>query len=196
MSLTLLQREVMTWLRANRSTSSWVSGSVVLATLLSRTSADIDLHHLLEAARDEAILSDTALLTKHGFAQTQRRESPDEVYVSFRRGQDLIAIEWVLLAEANRFPLVDDAEFGMRSDLRDVVLTKLLMIGEGDDGKHFLDLVDLGEGGVQLGGLVEIASRIQSRLRPADFAHAVHVGIRSAGVKIARHRTLGEQRGV
>jgi hypothetical protein len=145
MALTSIQRDVCRLLAEHRKLSgeSYVAGGLALNEVLGgpRRSRDIDLFHDTEAALRASWESDSAVLTKHGYALEVRRERPAFIEAVVRMGTEAVVFEWSHDSAYRFFPLVEHAVLGLTLHPLDLATNKLLALVGRREPRDFVDTI-------------------------------------------------------
>ncbi|WP_306913496.1 hypothetical protein [Rhizobium mesoamericanum] len=132
-------RLAMLAISGNRSSDSWIAGSMILADFLDRVPNDIDIHHASGNALSDAFDRDLRSLIRAGFKVSSFRQHENELEVKFKKLGTAVVLNWVIgCGETPQ--LVADRELGMRLTLAEVLAYKVARFKEDPLSKHGEDL--------------------------------------------------------
>jgi len=151
MPLTILQKEVLKILAANRSEVSHFAGGVVLnfADDSPRFSHDFDIFHELAEEVTRASNRDVESLRSAGFAvETPSRYGEWERESTFRKakvqhGAEVLEIDWASDSAFRFFPIERDEQLGWRLHLFDIATNKALALSARTETRDYVDIVEL-----------------------------------------------------
>src|SRR4051812_19483218 len=126
MALTQLQAEVMAVIAANRSETSYMAGGAVLNADWPRKSDDLDIFHDTDEEIVATAKSDIAALEAANFRVTVDVIVYGVVECTVSRGTDSTILQWMSETRYRYFPLVRDAEWGVRLHPADLAVNKVL----------------------------------------------------------------------
>ena len=150
MPLTVLQKDVLAVLAANRSEESHFAEGIVLNAPADspRFSRDFDIFH--EVAREVVRASDqdVASLRAAGFSvETLSRYGEWEKEASFRRARvtgegDGVEIDWAADSAFRFFPIERDPQLGWRLHLFDAATNKALTLASRTETRDYVDIIE------------------------------------------------------
>lgn len=145
------QRELLRFLAANRSPSSFVAGGSALNRDTPRLSRDIDIFHRTVAEIDAACSRDLHALKSAGYEVERVRETSTmrEWTVSDGYGQ-ATRIQWTRDTAWLFFPPVPDPDFGFVLSFEDLAVNKLAAAADRGRRRDYHDLLALDLQGANL----------------------------------------------
>lgn len=158
MALTPLQKDVMAVIAANRSETSYMAGGAVLNRDWFRLSDDLDIFHDTDEEIVATARADIIALEGAGFTVTVDVLIYGVVECTVSRvGQDTM-LQWMSETRYRYFPLVRDAEWGVRLNTADLAVNKVLAAASRSKARDYVDLITIGARYAPLGPLVLGAS--------------------------------------
>ncbi|KRA97612.1 hypothetical protein ASD83_10865 [Devosia sp. Root685] len=158
MALTSLQKDVMAVIAANRSDTSYMAGGAVLNEDWFRLSDDLDIFHDTDEEIVATAQKDMASLTDAGFKVNTDVLIYGVVECTVSRGGDATILQWMSETRYRYFPLVRDAEWGVRLNTADLAVNKVGAASTRTKARDYVDLVTIEERFSPLGPLVLAAS--------------------------------------
>jgi hypothetical protein len=151
MPLTIIQKEVLAVLAANRSEESHFAGGVVLnaAEDSARFSHDFDIFHELAEEVTRASDRDVASLRTAGFeVETPSHYDEWEKEATFRKARvnragETVEIDWAADSAFRFFPIERDPLLGWRLHLFVVATNKALALSARTETRDYVDIVEL-----------------------------------------------------
>lgn len=151
MPLTVLQKDILAVLAANRSEESHFAGGVVLnaADDSARFSHDFDIFHDLAEEVTRASNCDVESLRRAGFqVETPSRYGEWEKEATFRKAKvsragETVEIDWAADSAFRFFPIERDPQLGWRLHLFDVATNKALALSARTETRDYVDIVEL-----------------------------------------------------
>lgn len=145
MALTSLQKDVMAVIAANRSDTSYMAGGAVLNENWFRLSDDL---HIFRDTDEEIVATaqkDMAALTDAGFKVNTDVLIYGVVEWTVSRGGDATILQWMSETRYRYFPLVRDAEWGVRLNTADLAINKVGAASTRTKARDYVDLVTIDE---------------------------------------------------
>lgn len=158
MTLTDLQRMVLSVIARNRDSRSYIAGGAALNRDRPRISDDLDVFH--DAANDVAatVERDMAALRAAGFSVEEAFRSAGTVEAIVRQYGFETRIQWMEETQRRFFPLVPDSQFGVRLHDADLAVNKVLCAAERGKPRDTVDLVEIARDYCPLGPLIWAAA--------------------------------------
>lgn len=166
MPLSSFQSRVLRLLAAHRNPESYVAGASPLTRDGPRLSHDIDLFHDREAAMQQAVSDDAALLQRSGFGIEWTRRFPTICTAIVRAGAEGTLLEWVVDSAFRFFPAIPDELFGYVLHPADIATNKALAAAGRREPRDVVDLLAVHEQYLPLGAVVWAASAKDPGLSP------------------------------
>ncbi|PCI04073.1 MAG: hypothetical protein COB78_06965 [Hyphomicrobiales bacterium] len=145
MTPTSLMDYALQTIAKNRSSSSWLAGSVVIRDLIQRQPQDVDIHHISAKAMLEAFEADKRLLLESGFCLGKEEHEEGEFQSAFEHSDGTVILNWVLEDHLPPDGLLIAHDLGACSNQTDVLARKVEMYLECGDPKHKNDLISVSE---------------------------------------------------
>ena len=158
MALTQLQKDVMAVIAANRSETSHMAGGAVLNQEWPRLSDDLDIFHDTDEEIVATAKADIAALEAAGFKVTVDVLIYGVVECTVTRDGQHTILQWMSETRYRYFPLVRDAEWGVRLNTADLAVNKLLAASTRSKARDYVDLITIDARYAPLGPLVLGAS--------------------------------------
>jgi hypothetical protein len=158
MALTDLQKKVMQRLAKNRSESSYLAGGLILNLNWPRRSDDIDIFHDTDEEVSETAEKDIADLEKEGFGVTIDVKTYGTYEATVADESSSTVIQWMSDTRIRFFPLVKDAQWGLRLHQADLAVNKILAASSRRKARDFADLVAISANMCSLGPLIMAAA--------------------------------------
>lgn len=155
MPLTAFQKEVLRLLAAHRSPESHVAGGAALnrSPDSPRYSADLDIFHDAALSVLSCAEADAALLLSQDFAVEWLARQPYLQRARVSRDNQEVKLEWCVDSAFRFFPVQPDPEFGYCLHTADLATNKMLAMAGRAALRDFLDVLNLHENFLSLGGL-------------------------------------------
>lgn len=160
MPLTPFQEAVARLLSANRSFDSYLAGgaAIHLEPNTTRFSNDLDYFHDTTARIAAAFAADRELLEASGYAVQVELQLPGLIRATVTRGTLMTKLEWAHDSAWRFMPTMRHDIVGFVLHPIDLATNKLLAVAGRDEPRDFLDLLDLHERVLSIGGLCWAAS--------------------------------------
>ncbi|MSU59106.1 MAG: hypothetical protein EXS35_13235 [Pedosphaera sp.] len=151
MPLTVIQKDVLAVLAANRSEESHFAGGIVInaADNSARFSHDFDIFHELAEEVTRASNRDVENLRRAGFQiETPSRYGEWEKDATFRKarithGNETVEIDWAADSAFRFFPIERDPQLGWRLHRFDIAINKALALSARTETRDYVDIVEL-----------------------------------------------------
>lgn len=169
MPLTPLQAEILTYLSAQRTPSSYLAGAagLLMSRRSPRHSQDVDLFHDTEEAVARAFAEDRVCLEGHGFHISVVLSQPGFIRAEVGRPTGhRVRIDWGHDSCWRFFPpvLVDGAGYVLHPI--DLAVNKVLALAGRDEARDFIDILYLSDRVLPLGALAWAAAGKDPGLNP------------------------------
>jgi hypothetical protein len=158
MALTDLQKRIMRRLASNRSQSSYLAGGVILNLDWPRRSDDIDIFHDTDEEVSAAAQKDIADLEVAGLRVSVDIRAYGFFEATVSDGPLATIIQWMGETKLRFFPLVKDAEWGLRLSQADLAVNKVLAASSRRKARDFADIVAITANMCPLGPLIMAAA--------------------------------------
>lgn len=158
MALTPLQKQVMAVIAANRSDTSYMAGGAVLNEDWFRMSDDLDIFHDTDEEIVATARKDMASLESAGFKVSVDVLIFGVVECTVSKGDEATMLQWMSETRYRYFPLVKDADWGVRLNTADLAINKVGAACSRTKARDYVDLVTIEERFSPLGPLVLAAS--------------------------------------
>jgi len=158
MALTELQQRIMRRLARNRSESSYLAGGVILNLDWPRRSDDIDIFHDTDEAVASAAEKDIADLEAEGLRVSIDAKAYGLFEATVSDASSATVIQWMGETKLRFFPLVKDAQWGLRLHQADLAVNKILAASSRRKARDFADLAAIAAYMCPLGPLIMAAA--------------------------------------
>jgi hypothetical protein len=160
MPLTVVQKQVLHLLAANRNPNSHIGGGAVInrAGDSPRFSADLDLFHDVSESIVASAEADAAVLIHHGYDFHWLLRQPSLQRAEVRRASDSLRLDWCSDSAFRFFPIQADAEFGYCLHPADLATNKVLALAGRSEVRDFIDVLYLHRSFLSLGAICWAAS--------------------------------------
>jgi hypothetical protein len=147
MPLSLFQKRIFAFLKANRNPDSYVAGgtAINLTEDSLRYSQDIDLFHDSDEAVTASYKMDKKVLLENGCAVKNLISEPSFYRAVVQKGNDSLKLEWVRDTAFRFFPVIEDSEVGFLLHPVDLAVNKCLALANRTEVRDLLDIIELHE---------------------------------------------------
>lgn len=173
MALTLLQKDILASISANRSETSYIAGGVVLNKDWPRLSDDIDIFHDTDEEIGAAADLDIGKLQSDGLGVNVIVRIYGCVEAEVTNASEATLIQWMSESRIRFFPLVRDSEWGARLHLADLAVNKVLAASTRTKARDFVDLIQIEANYCRLGPLLMAASGKPPNYSPVRLADEI-----------------------
>lgn len=144
MPITKFQVEVFKLLRKNRNPDSYVAGGTAIHRLDNslRYSHDIDLFHETDLAVVNSFNADKKSIFDAKLNLTIHIQQPSFIRAKVSNGMDEVELDWVRDTAFRFFPVIEDSLLGYRLHDVDLVVNKVLALGNRSEVRDVIDVVE------------------------------------------------------
>src|ERR1700678_2050806 len=158
MALTDLQKRIMRRLSQNRSESSYLAGGIILNLDWPRRSDDIDIFHDTGEQVAVAAKKDIADLEASGFRVTVDVRAYGFFEATVSDSSSATIIQWMGETKLRFFPLIKDEQWGLRLNMADLAVNKVLAASSRRKARDFADIVAISANMCPIGPLIMAAA--------------------------------------